>query len=142
MASLPTDLMVVPERITPSGRVIAEGRLHGGLGFERMFDCFVYEGFDEDTLRRRFHRRPKAVENALFPVIDRSLTDKFRMNELIASRPLTLPPSDSPAVAVAIDGSGSMADGMEAWKFARGMGCFCPPDGGKSVSAQIHGFGC
>ena len=38
----PTELMVIPERVTPSGVRLAEEKLHGGLGFEKMFDCFEY----------------------------------------------------------------------------------------------------
>ena len=33
----PTDLMVIPERVTPSGIELADIKLHGGLGFEKMF---------------------------------------------------------------------------------------------------------
>ena len=34
----PSDLMVIPERVTPAGITLAGQKLHGGLGFEKMFD--------------------------------------------------------------------------------------------------------
>ena len=55
----PTDLMVIPERITSSGVVLAEQKLHGGLGFEKMFDCFLYEGFSKDKTRQMYFRLPE-----------------------------------------------------------------------------------
>ena len=76
----PSDLMVVPERYTPSGVKLDERKLHGGLGFERMYDCFCYDGADEETSRRRFFRQPQALdahfsryvdsaENGIFSVV-------------------------------------------------------------------------
>lgn len=44
----PTDYTVRTERITPAGLHIAEFMLHQGLGFEKMFDIFEYEGIEKD----------------------------------------------------------------------------------------------
>lgn len=40
----PTDYTVRTERITPAGLHVSDFMCHQGLGFERMFDCFVYDG--------------------------------------------------------------------------------------------------
>lgn len=49
----PTDYTVRTERVTPSGLAVADAMCHQGLGFERMFDCFEYDGASlEDTLVR------------------------------------------------------------------------------------------
>lgn len=40
----PTDYTIRTERITPSGFQIADSMCHQGIGFDRMFDCFCYEG--------------------------------------------------------------------------------------------------
>ena len=40
----PTDYTVRTERITPSGLKVADTMCHQGLGFQKMFDCFHYEG--------------------------------------------------------------------------------------------------
>ena len=49
----PTDLMVIPERITPSGVELSDVKLHCGLGFEKMFDCFIYNGYDRETIQEK-----------------------------------------------------------------------------------------
>lgn len=49
----PTDYTVRTERVTPSGLSVADEMCHQGLGFEKMFDCFIYEGLTlEETLSR------------------------------------------------------------------------------------------
>lgn len=48
----PTDFTIRTERTTPSGFCIADSMCHQGIGFEKMFDCFCYEGRnEEDNLR-------------------------------------------------------------------------------------------
>ena len=50
----PTDLMVCGEKVTPSGRVLADEKVHGGLGFEKMFDCFEYNPYTESEINEKF----------------------------------------------------------------------------------------
>mgnify|MGYP007112574358 CR=1 FL=1 len=57
--------VVIPERVTPAGIVLAEQKLHGGLGFELMFDCFTYEGVTEEELRRRYVRHAEPIKNGI-----------------------------------------------------------------------------
>ena len=80
----PTDLMVIPERVTPSGVVLAEEKLHGGLGFDHMFDCFVYEGLSRDEVKRRYFITPKEEEGRLV-LADSEITDKFKLDKLVCS---------------------------------------------------------
>jgi len=75
----PSDLMVIPERVTPSGVVLDEHKLHGGLGFRDMFDCFVYEGASAGEIRRRWCRTAVFRENEMRDIVDCTLTDKFAM---------------------------------------------------------------
>ena len=53
----PSDLMVVAERFTPSGRRIPDAKMHGGVGWEKMFDVYEYEGLDYEEVCRRYVRR-------------------------------------------------------------------------------------
>ena len=75
--------MVIPERVTPSGVRLAEEKLHGGLGFEKMFDCFEYGGLSAEETKKRYFRKPLKRNNVLQNIIDRSITDKFQMDQLI-----------------------------------------------------------
>ncbi len=53
----PSDLMVVAERFTPSGRRIPDAKMHGGVGWDKMFDVYEYEGLDYEEVCRRYVRR-------------------------------------------------------------------------------------
>ncbi len=49
----PTDLTIRTERTSPSGLRIDDNMCHQGIGFEKMFDCFRYEGYSrEETLNK------------------------------------------------------------------------------------------
>ena len=78
----PTDLMVIPERVTPSGITLAETKLHGGLGFEKMFDCFVYEGLDAEEVRERFFLKAKVQEDGSQLLVGPETTDFFRLEQM------------------------------------------------------------
>lgn len=110
----PTDLMVVPEKRTPSGREIPEKRLHGGLGFEKMFDCFEYDGYTIDELRSRYYRHISNDSSDCTTVIGSDLTDKFVMYDCrTANAALELCPEQTrskPSAAVVISGTGNITD--------------------------------
>jgi mannose-6-phosphate isomerase len=78
----PSDLMVIPERVTPSGIALAEKKLHGGLGFGGMFDCFVYNGLSEEETKKRYRRAIAPEKNRMVDIVDNTLTEKFSMKLL------------------------------------------------------------
>ena len=105
----PTDLMVIPERITPSGVVLSEQKLHGGLGFERMMDCFIYQGANrEDTFRKHFCTTKK-VDDSMTILVDKSITDKFRLIKLEIKKEYQII-LDSYAIVLVVDGCISIND--------------------------------
>ncbi len=59
----PTDYTIRVERITPQGLRIDDRACHQGLGFERMFDCFEYEGINKEEAYRRWCIPPKTIES-------------------------------------------------------------------------------
>jgi mannose-6-phosphate isomerase len=46
----PTDYTIRTERITPKGLEVADVMCHQGLGFDRMFDCFEYDGASAEAI--------------------------------------------------------------------------------------------
>ena len=78
----PSDLMVIPERKTPSGRVLADAKLHGGLSFERMFDVFDYTGYSEESIRKKLIPEKRHIETNVTEIIGASMTDIFTMVEI------------------------------------------------------------
>ena len=53
----PSDLMVVAERSTPSGRRISDAKMHGGIGWKKMFDVYEYEALEHEEVCGRYMRR-------------------------------------------------------------------------------------
>ena len=98
----PSDLMVVAERQTPSGRVIPEAKLHGGLGWDRMMDVYEYVGRDFDELCAKYVRRA-AERPAVGRILGPELTDKFEMHALAAG---TLGVGGVGGVAIVTEGAG------------------------------------
>ena len=104
----PSDLMVVAERFTPSGREIPEKKLHGGLGLDGMFDVYSYEGLSFDEICARYVRR--GVRGR---ILGPELTDKFS-EWLLAGRDVLELPRDR-GVAVVTGGEGAL-NGMAVRK--------------------------
>ena len=102
----PSDLMVVAERFTPSGRQIPEGKLHGGLGFERMHDVYVYDGVSYEDLCAKYVRRGGASAAGATRILGPDLTDKFEMWRLSGDARLEL--GGAGTVAVVTDGAGTL----------------------------------
>lgn len=98
----PSDLMVVAERFTPSGRKIPEHKMHGGLGWDRMMDVYEYVGWNFDGLCAKYVRRacaPQPVEC----ILGSELTDKFVMHSLCGGE---LSVGRAAGVAVVTEGTG------------------------------------
>lgn len=75
----PSDLMVVNERFTPSGREIPEQRYTMGLSYDKMFDVYDYTGYTFEDLKNKFCPKRKQIGENLCEILGSDLTDKFTM---------------------------------------------------------------
>ncbi len=100
----PSDLVVVSEKVTPSGRVLPEKKLHMGLGYEKMYEVYDYTGYDEDELRQRFCPAPKDLGNGAWEILGEDMTDKFRMVRLEGNAKIA--PGKRFTVAIVTEGEG------------------------------------
>ena len=50
----PTDYTIRTERTTPSGFQIVDSMCHQGIGFDNMFECFLYDGKPETEIKKEF----------------------------------------------------------------------------------------
>ena len=88
----PTDYTFRTEKVTPQGFAIADKACHYGIGFDRMFECFHYEGRDEAATRRSCMIAPKVVEepggNVRTEVVGYSATPCFMLErfDMVAER--------------------------------------------------------
>ena len=124
----PSDLMVIPERVTPSGVTLAEKKLHGGLGFDGMFDVFTYEGFSEDEIRKRYFRETPRKENEPVTVVGSDLTDKFSMSRITVRKEADFNLKDRYAVAIVTNGTGALICDGETVSVKKGDSLFIGAD--------------
>jgi mannose-6-phosphate isomerase len=106
----PTDFTMRVERCSPAGVSLADEQLHQGVGFERMLDCFHYEGLTaEDTLQRR-RLQPQLIREEAggrrIRMIGAQDTPFFAMERLEVRGELKLAAEPYFSVTVILQGSG------------------------------------
>lgn len=111
----PTDLMVCGEKVTPSGRILADEKVHGGLGFEKMFDCFEYIPYTEEEIRAKFVVSP-LEKGGINHLIYEKYTDKFSMDELLCGEYFF----ESDKLAIVLEGSGTLLTSDGEMKVQKG----------------------
>ncbi len=102
----PSDLMVVNEKYTPSGRKIADYRLDMGLGRKLMFDVYDYHGYSFEELTNAYMPTQTEISENVYEILGKSLTDKFSMVRLCQKGTHTF--KRKYAVAIVTDGSGTL----------------------------------
>ena len=104
----PSDLMVVAERLTPSGMRIPEAKVHGGLGIDKMFEVYDYRNWTYDEICARYVKFDDASRalSGSRQILGTDLTDKFEMWRLAAGGAVAL--DGAPAVAIVTEGSGAI----------------------------------
>ncbi len=100
----PTDYTIRTERKTPSGLTISDAACHQGLGFERMFECFNYEGYETDEILRKY----KLTEKKPGELITYDDTEKFALMKLSVTGEALLPEISGFYVVVALKGEGGL----------------------------------
>ncbi|MBR2929788.1 MAG: class I mannose-6-phosphate isomerase [Clostridia bacterium] len=71
----PTDYTIRTERTTPKGLAVADFMCHQGLGFDRMFDCFEYNGYSAEVVKERW-----GIKRRGDVIIDGDSTDMFGLS--------------------------------------------------------------
>ena len=102
----PSDLMVVAERVTPSGRRIPDAKMHGGVGWEKMFEVYEYGGRAFEETCARYVRRAQERVSPVTQILGPELTDKFEMWRVTNGGRVALQRDRS--VAVVTDGAGEV----------------------------------
>ncbi len=107
----PSDLMVVAERVTPSGRRIPDAKMHGGIGWERMFEVYEYEGRTFEETCAKYVRRAADRESGC--ICGPGLTDKFSMWRVAGCGETEMP---RPVGVAVVAGEGGEVNGVEVAK--------------------------
>ncbi len=90
----PTDYTIRIERKTPAGLPIADKMCHQGLGFDKMFDCFTYEGVTEEEAKKRWFIPAKTLTSEAHTthrsLIGYDTCALFALEEICTSERITL----------------------------------------------------
>ena len=106
----PTDYTVRTEKVTPSGREVADFMCHQGLGFDKMFDCFDYTGYTMEETAKRWK-----IQRCGDTLIDSRSTEMFSLYEINIDGEREFSPDGVFGGIYVLDGEG-IIDGIEVKK--------------------------
>lgn len=137
----PTDYTIRTERTTPSGFPVADEMCHQGLGFERMYDCFHYDGHSEAETRARWFLTPRAAVQSggvITTLCGYDNTPLFAMELAEVTGSVTLPASDTFSGLYLLAGEGRLFANSKDCALAAGQQYFVPPAAG-ALTLQSEG---
>ena len=126
----PTDYTISVERKTPQGEVLDEFMLHQGIGFEKMMQCFHYDGLTESEMLARFRCEPRCLyrdeDVQIDSLIDYSITKAFAMERICVKGRYLCPMRACPSLLVVTAGEAIWSCGAHMGKVSRGEVLFMP----------------
>ncbi|MBE6906918.1 MAG: mannose-6-phosphate isomerase [Ruminococcaceae bacterium] len=112
----PTDYTMRTELVTPGGLHIHLNQCHQGVGFEKMLDCFHYEGLSLEETRKRWKVEPQVTSLpccTITSLIDARYTKLFSMRSLLVEGKCILQRPQRLSAFAVLSGSGSASNGEE-----------------------------
>lgn len=106
----PTDYTMRTELITPGGLKIHENQCHQGVGYEKMLDCFHYDGDSFEETCEKWKIKPNIshddVNGVISSFVDNRYTDLFTMNLIEVKKELLINKSNQLKIWVVWKGEG------------------------------------
>ena len=106
----PTDYTMRTELVTPAGLHIHENQCHQGVGYEKMLDCFHYDGEPLDKTLERWRSEPVCLREEtggrVDSLIDTRQTELFSMRRVTVTGRMTLAQEGCMSILMALSGSG------------------------------------
>ena len=84
----PTDYTMRVERKTVSGEILTDNQMHYGIGFNKMLDCFKYEGLSHDEAQAEYFLKPEIMKSDLWSaekLVGYNDTPCFKLEKISAS---------------------------------------------------------
>ncbi len=131
----PTDFTMRSERLSASGQPLVDFQLHQGVGFDKMFDCFHYDGYSEAEILDRWYIKPliKNVQDGGKEtyVISPSDTSYFSMTRIDVTDEYESEQEEVFTSAVVLSGIGRLLWGTEEIDINMSHEIFLPANLGK-----------
>lgn len=137
----PTDFTVRTERTSPGGFAINDYQCHQGLGFDKMFDCFHYDGLSEKEASAQYIVPAKMLEEAdgykAWEVVGYSQTNCFQLNRYEVETKVALNTEHVCSGLFVMSGEGVISCNGKQQKLAPGNQFFLSADCGQiTISAN------
>ena len=120
----PTDYTMRTELVTPAGLRIHENQCHQGVGYEKMLDCFHYDGASLRETVQRWRSEPVCVLDApggrIDSLIDERQTKLFSMRRVTVDESLMLEEQGRMRILMVLSGSGKAEIGGDFMPVAQG----------------------
>ena len=120
----PTDYTMRTELVTPAGLRIHENQCHQGEGYEKMLDCFHYDGASLDETLARWRSEPVCVLDdqggRIDSLIDERQTKLFSMRRLEVEKTLALQAPGVMRILMVLSGRGMLKLNGSALDIAQG----------------------
>jgi len=108
----PTDYTIRTERKNMAGDPLTDMQLHQGLNFDKMFDCFDYEGFTQNEILQKWYLKPEVLSESIdgreLSLINSTHTSVFSMTKLEIRGRYKQSTGKSFCVAVVVGGAGKL----------------------------------
>ena len=124
----PTDYTIRVEKKTPKGMDVPDELCHQGIGFDRMFECFHYEGLDRDEVLNKYLLKPvvkRSLKNGKeSSLVDYTQTDKFAMELIEVNSEMEFERDEFFSILLALSGQGDLCWGSEQVPIKQGDNFF------------------
>lgn len=120
----PTDFTMRTELITPGGLKIHENQCHQGVGYEKMLDCFHYDGESLEETCDKWKIKPSVIQDDengnISSFVDSRYTDLFQMKLLEVKKELAVQPTGQLKIWIVWKGEGNLNVGAEKLSLKQG----------------------
>lgn len=148
----PTDYTIRVERQASSGLKIADEMCHQGIGFEKMFECFDFQGYSEEETKKRWFIKPVKIEENEQALVEELVgyrdTACFKMHKISCENDLNLALNESFSVLYLLEGSCRLEYNNQNISIVSGSQVFLPAQLKKlkiisthSTCKMLHCFG-
>lgn len=126
----PTDYTIRVERTSPGGISLPDVSCHQGAGFDKMFDCFHYDGYTAEEVKAKWKIAPRLLSrdggSEEWTLLGEDSTRLFRMDRLVVRGSARKKGTDTFRVAVVAGGSGRINTAGRRTAIHKGETLFIP----------------
>ena len=120
----PTDYTMRTELVTPAGLRIHENQCHQGVGYEKMLDCFHYDGASLEETVKMWRSEPVCVRSEqggrIDSLIDARQTELFSMRRVEVEGRISLDEAGVMRILMVLSGRGSISMDGSTMDIAQG----------------------